>query len=712
MGLLKVYEVCCCWPVRRPVPCWRAVLGLWLLASAPNLAGPTPTVQITVFPAKQREPISRYLFGKFTEHLGRNVYQGAWAQIVVNPEFAPASLWPSQPVLEKRLEEAARVFRLPELVQDASHHVPAFWQASAGLRVRWLEASSRYVAEVTSLEGGGCLATGVWLPLHRTQQFELTLRARAEPAARVRVELVTSEGQPVGTAEALLPERWISWQGRIGANADGHQPGQPYQLRICLPPETLVQLDAVLLFPADHVDGWEPEVVDYMRRARLPMLRFPGGNFASGYHWEDGVGPWQDRPVRPNPAWPEVEWNHVGTAEWLRLCELTGAQPLICVNAGNGSAEEAARWVQYCNAPASTTLGRHRASHGHPQPYGVRYWEIGNELWGQWQIGHTDGAGYARRYRQFAREMLRADPELLLIANGQARNLNGPKILDLTPGWNQLLLQQNGTAVRSISVHSLEGASARQASGAEEVWQELVAFADAYLEYLDALVASPMRAAGLEPRVAITEMQIFTNVPHLPHNKTIAEALWLASLIHAALRSDGLVELITHSALVNHGGGLAKDRGIVYADPVWWTTHLYGSQEGLYLQHVRVEGSPVFSSAGRYILARKHVPWVDAVALEGAGQASSTLFVINRHPGEAMAVEIRLEGFPAEPDVEGITLAASSLLERNSWDAPERIRPAAWRGRLQGSTLAYTLPPLSLTRFVFRRAKSDPSPSK
>ena len=104
----------------------------------------------------------------------------------------------------------------------------------------------------------------------------------------------------------------------------------------------------------------------------LPMLRFPGGNFVSGYHWEDGVGPLDGRPPLPNPAWHGAEWNHVGTDEWLRLCELTGAEPLVCNNAGDGTPDEARRWIEYCNAAADTPMGRKRAENGREEPW---HWE-------------------------------------------------------------------------------------------------------------------------------------------------------------------------------------------------------------------------------------------------------------------------------------------------------------------------------------------------
>jgi alpha-N-arabinofuranosidase len=202
-----------------------------------------------------------------------------------------------------------------------------------------------------------------------------------------------------------------------------------------------------------------------------------------------------------------------------------------------------------------------------------------------------------------------------------------------------------------------------------------------------------MRRAGLEPRVAVTEMQIFTNRPSLPNNKTVAEALWLASLLHTSFKSDGLVELITHSALLNHGGGLGKNRSLVYAEPVWWATHLYSSQTGTVPVAVRLD-SPAFSTSGKFITRRENVPYVDAAALLDPKTKTLSVFLINRHVTESYTTALTLPGAP--PTAIRSTLTANDLLARNTWDAKDAIRPA----ESNTPTNSIPLPPLSLTRLT------------
>ena len=165
----------------------------------------------------------------------------------------------------------------------------------------------------------------------------------------------------------------------------------------------------VLLRPADHIRGADPDVVRLLKESRFRSCGGRAGT-SSRYHWEDGVGPSDARPTRPNYAWGGVETNLFGTGEFMDFCAAVGCEPMICVNAGNGTPEEAARWVQYCNASAETPMGQRREAAGHSARYNVRHWEIGNELWGRWQCHWTTAAGYLDRYQASARRCLPRTP--------------------------------------------------------------------------------------------------------------------------------------------------------------------------------------------------------------------------------------------------------------------------------------------------------------
>jgi alpha-N-arabinofuranosidase len=636
-------------------------------------------------------PISRLLFGKFTEHLGRNVYGGAWAETIENPWFAGIHQWPDPETVRKRLHELSRTYRIPELEDLSAQGIAPYWMLRGSVRA-FLDRGVRGYAQRVTTEGGDAgLRTLVFLPFHRQRGIHLNVRGRANKTTRAIVRLMTVHGVELAWTDVTLHRG--DWQTveRTLHRAPARQVGlgTPILLDIQFEHPVTVWLDRCSLIPSDNRYGWDPEVVAFMKEASLPLLRFPGGNFASGYHWKDGVGPADDRPILPNPAWPEIEWNDVGTDEWLQLCHLVGCKPLICVNAGNGTPEEAAEWVEYCNGGIDTPMGAFRAANGHPQPYNVKYWEVGNELYGDWQIGHTGPEEYAERYTRFREAMLAVDPTVHVIANGN------------DAGWNAALVNRAGETVESISVHTLAGYHIPAEADPEAVYLEYMGFAAAYENHLKDL-AAPMRAAGLTPCLAITELSIFTLKPQLPNVDNLSEALYYSGIVNAAIRSQGLVELITHSALINHSAGLVKQHGVVYPHPLWWALHLYSTHPAIQPVEIAVDG-PTFSCSGQWLTPVEGAPVVDAVALLSEEGNTLVVFLTNRDPHAGISARIRLDGFARHAQGTAYTLSGETFMAVNAWDAPHRVRVWSQPAHLADGLLRYTLPPHSLTRIVLTR---------
>ena len=652
--------------------------------------------RIEVNAAQCGPPISRWLFGKFTEHLGSNVYQGALAQIVLNPEFAPATRWAKADALLSRVLRDEHVLD-GMAAADFSQFAP-FWMPVGNVRGELLRDGERDVQRLVPAEENAGLRTGVFLPVHRERTFELTLKARVrqqaagQQKASLSVVIRAADGKPIASRKITLADEWKESKANLTiTKAVASAPGELFLLDVLPDTDSIVDVSRVLLFPADNLSGWDPDVVGYMKQARLPLLRFPGGNFASSYHWHDGVGTLDSRPVLPNRDWPDViECNHVGTDEWLKLCELTGAEPMICVNAGSGTPEEARDWLLYCNAPADTPMGQLRAANGRRKPYGVRIWEIGNEIYGHWQTGCTDAAGYAERHLRFHDAMkMAAGPDVLFIACG------------FDEAWNEALVKRGGTTVRSISQHYLIGWDVPQEADPAEVFRKLMAWS-ATMETEMQKAWRPMEAAGLPPKLAITELQVFTRHRSLPANQTLAEALWTADVINASIRSGGRVELITHSALVNHGGGLRKRKGIVYPNPVWWTTHLYGMQDGIIPVALNVQ-SARFSVPEKWSMPAAEAPMLGAAALLGRSNDVLTIFVVNRDPVQAVEADVSIEGFASNRKAEIVTLAGDTFMAANTLDCPDCVQPTAAKATAPGGKMRHTFPAASLTRITLRK---------
>jgi alpha-N-arabinofuranosidase len=164
--------------------------------------------------------------------------------------------------------------------------------------------------------------------------------------------------------------------------------------------------------PADNINGFRPEVVAALKQLRFGVLRFPGGNFVSAYEWRYGVGDIDKRPPIFDPVWHAVQPNDVGTDEFLTLCRLLGVDPYITVNAGFGDAWSARELVEYTNGVANTPMGKWRSSNGHPAPYGVKFWGVGNEPWGDYQMGAMSLPQFELKHNLFAKEMKKVDPTI------------------------------------------------------------------------------------------------------------------------------------------------------------------------------------------------------------------------------------------------------------------------------------------------------------
>jgi alpha-L-arabinofuranosidase len=664
------------------------------------IEAPENAVKIDVHAAiASPRPVSRLLFGKFTEHLGRNIYGGMWAQVLTNPGFEDWRYF------GRTREEAANVtshflggVTWKELIENEEKGIAFGWMAYGG-DCRFSRdpdaACGECAQKIESTAGGAGVMQPIYLPLHREHDYEVTFRAKAAAAG----------GSVCFSIGAWPPEKRVLARATVSGIGTGWQ---RYRAGLTVESGTVARgeilafaaisdgpgtiwLDQVFLFPRDHVEGFDRDVVRLVEESRLPLLRYPGGNFASGYHWKDGIGPVDGRPLRRNPAWEVPEYNHVGTDEFMAFCRIVGCEALICVNAGDGTPQEAAEWVEYCNGGPATRLGALRAKNGHPEPYGIQRWEIGNELYGSWQIGHCTAEEYAERYERFYRAMKAVDPAIMIIANGQ------------DAAWNAPLIERKSGILRSLSIHSLIGDGFPADADPEKVFESLMGYTYHYEEYLRGL-GRLMAATCPTPRFAVTELQIFTNKPQLPNNQTLAEALFLSGIMDTCIRLDGLVELVTHSALVNHGGGLGKSRGIVFPHPVHLVTHLYGTQSGVIPVKITVR-TPLFDVPAWHVPAVKNVPYLDAVALiDGVGD-ELTIIATNRHPRRDFAATVAVHDFVPCREVGVRTISGPSYLSRNSWEKPDTVALTPSKAQIEGDTLSITFPAHSITSLCLRRQR-------
>ena len=337
---------------------------------------------------------------------------------------------------------------------------------------------------------------------------------------------------------------------------------------VLFPGTGTVWMDQVSLMPGDSAPGGvRRDVFEKIKLLKPAFIRWPGGNVAQDYHWLWGVGPRDQRVTWTNLSWKnELEPSDFGTDEFVAFARAAGAEPSITVNVeGRGATvEEAAAWVEYCNGPATSKYGAMRAANGHPDPFRVKLWEVGNEIWGDWVRGHSDAETYARNYIRYAKAMHAVDPSIKLIAVGD-NNMN----------WNRTVLRAAGEGIDYLAIHHYYG---RHEAGNDlsKLLARPLFFERFYGEVLELL-----RELKLEGRVKVAINEWGLDLP-TGRQYSIEAALYGARLMNVFERSGELVEMSAVSDLVNGwpGGIIQASLHNVFVTPIYLVNQLYSNHRG------------------------------------------------------------------------------------------------------------------------------------
>lgn len=679
--------------------------------------------------------VEPFLYGKFSEHLGNNIYHGMEAEILFNPVFGEWHFRASNRRQSGGLVSENDPDRIDEIVRE--HGRPLAYPEETdpeallsayrdGMAFGWQPIGNVTASPDTGPNGnraqrielpssGDGVLQETRLPLHRTSGYEFRTRLRAADPTTVSIG-VRSNGDVLAEETVEVTEDWEIYESEFDLPADV-DPDGVYDVVITVDEPANLVVERLLLYPDDHVNYADPDVIEFLRESDLPLLRWPGGNFVSGYDWTDGIGPIDDRPVKINPAWGGLEPNLFGTAEFVEFCEAVGCEPSLCVNAGNGTPEEAAKWVEYCNGdPEETEMGALRAEHGYEEPFDIEYWEVGNELWGPWQVRWTTPHGNADRYERFREAMLDVDPDLKLTATGIVTNTDRP--------WNETLLEECGTDVRAISSHPLAGGQVDQYTDPDELYHAFMGYSEQLIgQYAD--LEEKMLDAGIEnPHLDVTELQLFASFQEgaegmgreggtseqdadatltpetMPTPETISEPLYNACIRHELIRMGEFPEMLTHSATVNHGGGLWKEGERVWANPCHYGRSMGTAQAGDTPVAVSVESDTISTETTfREIDPVDEVPAIDVMATCDDEDDELTTVVVNRTSrDESIDVSMALEGFDAAGEATLTTLGGETMHERNTREEPRRIEPREHTVAVEDEQLDFELPPYTMVR--------------
>ena len=442
--------------------------------------------------------------------------------------------------------------------------------------------------------------------------------------------------------------------------------------------------------------GLRTDVVAALRELNPRIIRYPGGNFLSGYHWRDGVGPVAQRPRRRELAWQSIETNHFGTHEFITLCRMLGAEPMLGVNLGTGTIEEAGAYVEYCNAPAGTLEADRRVANGAPEPFGVRYWCLGNEMDGPWQIGHMDATAYAIKAREAAKLMKWHDPSIRLTLCGSSSSH-----MPTYPEWDRIALEICWEYVDYLSLHFYAG-------NRDDDTDSYLALARQFEDHLDVL-AGTLRyvKAKLRSRHDVylswdewnvwykdqTMQGGWQEAPHLIEEVyNLEDALVVAQWLNVFLRRCDVLKIACMAQLVNVIAPILTRPDGILRQSIFYPFALfsrYASGDSLDL----LVQAPTYATR-----MFGEQPLIDAAASYDAEHGRGAIFIVHRGRTEPLTLDLEWQG-RAPHRVAGISqVSGDDPKAANTFDAPNVIGSRTLPGApVVDGRFRLQVPPLSLT---------------
>jgi alpha-L-arabinofuranosidase len=505
-----------------------------LLAADALSAAPDLTPRITVDAAKTADPMAPEIYSQFIEHLGRCIYGGIWAEMLEDRKFHFPVTADYRPY--RKLEDT------PYPVVGASP-----WQIIGAADRVSMNPDKPFVGKHTPILQAGAGIRQLDLGLTEGKEYPGYIWLKSAGPGTATVEVVLSWGEGENARQKIQIEgignEYAKHDFRFKAGATTDKAA--FETRVSGAP---VAVGTASLMPADNIEGLRADTLALLKELKAPIYRWPGGNFVSGYDWRDGIGDRDRRPPRTNPAWTGVEHNDFGMHEFIRFCRILDTEPWITVNTGFGDAHSAADQLQYCNGPADSLWGGRRASNGAPESFAVRYWGIGNEMWGDWQLGHMQLEHYVLKQNWVVDKMREVDPDIICIASG-----------DIGNKWSEGMLKGCSDHMHFIAEHFYTQEKPDLAEHVREVPKRIRDKA----EWHRKARAEIPQLKGRNIRIAMTEWNYWYG-PHvfgeLGTRYFMKDALGIAAGLHEFARQSDIIGSAFYAQTVNVIGAIKTSR--------------------------------------------------------------------------------------------------------------------------------------------------------
>jgi alpha-N-arabinofuranosidase len=442
--------------------------------------------------------------------------------------------------------------------------------------------------------------------------------------------------------------------------------------------------------PLADADGYRKDVMDAVKALNVTILRWPGGNFASGYNWKDAIGPKDQRPVRPELAWNDIESNQFGTDEFLRYTERIGADPYICINLGLGTIDDARHWVEYTNGSLPTYWADQRRRNGRKEPWKVRYWALGNEIDGPWQLGHKDAEEYSKFALEAAKAMRAVDPDIKLVASGSSNY--GPTADWI--GWNRTVLQALRNEVDYIALHSYIG-------NREDDFERFMAASarvDQYIDVTAALIREVQaRQAQARPiYIAYDEWNVWYRAggkERLEEVYNFEDALAVGLFFNSFFRHADVVKMANLAQMVNVIAPIMTNKQGLFLQPTYFPLVEFTKQRGNTALDVWAS-SPTYAFDNRPPLG-----YLDVSATFDSKTRKVFLNVLNRSKDRDIATTIENQAGQLAASATLWQLNHPDLKTTHTFGDDKKVRPVTRTESLdvKDGRFSYTFPAHSLS---------------
>ena len=439
--------------------------------------------------------------------------------------------------------------------------------------------------------------------------------------------------------------------------------------------------------PLADANGFRKDLIELIKMLKVPVVRWPGGNFVSGYDWHDGIGPKEQRPVKLDLAWNRLETNEMGTDEYVKFCKLIGAENYICINAGTGTLDDARHWVEYCNYPKGTYYSDLRKKYGNEAPFKVKYWALGNELDGPWQLGHKSKEDYVKFAIEAAKMMRLVDKDIKLVASGSS---NFPLVTaDYDPkngwiDWNDYILDHMVGSIDYISIHryatqALRGLADQGFSNQMSLGLEI----DQKIEIVKDLIEKAMIKSGSKRPIYIAFDE------YSARGNSLSGALMLAQHLNSFIRHADIVKMANLTFLT----------GLVGSSPDGDFKNTLFYPFYLYSQNCQGTSLDVYTSCEKYSNELfKEIPYLDVTAALNESAKEVVVNVINKNETKAITTDIVLQSGDFTGNAKANEINGETINSTNT-KTKEDVKTVTKDIKFKGNTIRYIFPAHSITQF-------------